>query len=338
MPTRCRPCPSLTPLGVRRVALALLTAMGLSTASSASWAEPAADEAAAAAAAAAAARAAGSTCDRTTDLADDACEQAARADLFLALGVCANTAAPAARQRCVEQARQALPEEQGLCEAQERSRRKVCQALGQAPYDPVIRPGDFVREITNPYLPLRPGTEFVYRSGKNDVTAVIVLHRTKQILGVRCVVVRDTVRVGGEIEEDTFDYYAQDRAGNVWYFGEDTAEFAGGVPVSTEGAWIAGVEGAKPGIVMPARPAIGVTYRQEFALGEAEDLARVQSLRERVAVPFGTFRDVLQTFDFTPLDPQAREHKFYAPGVGLVLAVNLETGEREELISVRRSR
>jgi hypothetical protein len=313
-------------------ALALMTAVGLVAAPSWSWAAepPAPDETAAAVE-----RGDGGACDRTTDLASDACDQEAREDFFLALGICVNTADAAQRRRCVQRARRALPVANAACEAQERARARVCQALGQARYDPVIRPADFVAEITNPYLPLRPGTELVYRSG-DETTTVKVLRRTKRILGVRCVVVRDTVRVDGELEEDTFDYFAQDRAGNVWYFGEDTAEYAGGVPVSTDGAWIAGADGARPGIVMPARPTPGITYRQEFALDEAEDLGRVLSLGERVTVPYGTFRHVLKTFEFTPLDPEARENKFYAPGIGMILAVNLETGEREALVSVRR--
>lgn len=165
-----------------------------------------------------------------------------------------------------------------------------------------------------------------------------VTHRTVTILGVRCVVVRDTAVEDGEVQEDTEDYYAQDRAGNVWYFGEATAAFEGGVPVSNAGAWIAGVAGAKPGIIMPAMPRPGLTYRQEFALGAAEDVGRVEALGQGVRVPFGRFSNALQTFEFTPLEPEVKENKFYVPGVGQVLAVDLETGAREELVSIKRGR
>jgi hypothetical protein len=274
-------------------------------------------------------------CDQATKAATAACARQAQADNFLALGICANLKDAAQREKCIGQAESELKSAQGECKDQEEARQKVCQTLGQAPYDPAIRPSDFVGAITNPYFPLKPGTVFVYQ-GKDVTDTVTVLPRTVTILGVRCVVVRDTNVVNGAIEEDTFDYYAQDKLGNVWYFGEASAEYANGVPVSTEGSWLAGVDGAKPGIIMPATPRPGATYRQEFALGEAEDLARVESLGERVQVPYGTFTNALKTFEVTPLEPDAKENKYYAPGVGQVLVVDLETGAREELVSVKR--
>ena len=230
-----------------------------------------------------------------------------RADYFAALGVCANTGPGGNLDQCLSEADSARDEAKLECAAQEQARNQVCAALGQPAYDPQIGPADFVRGITNPYFPLQPGTVFTCR-GEDVVDTVEVLKRTVVVQGVRCVVVRDTNIVDGALEEDTFDYYAQDRAGNVWYFGEASTDYEGGAATSTEGSWPAGVGGAKPGIVMPAKPLLGSTYRQEFALGDAEDLARVESQGVRVHLPGKRIGKALQTFDFTPLEPGAREH------------------------------
>ena len=120
----------------------------------------------------------------------------------------------------------------------------------------------------------------------------------------------------GNLTEKTFDYYAQDKKGNVWYFGEDTKEYENGKVVSTKGSWEAGVDGAKPGFIMQADPKVGETYRQEYYEGEAEDMAKVLSLSESVTVPYGSFDQVLVTKEWTPLEPGLVEHKYYAPGVG----------------------
>ena len=139
-------------------------------------------------------------------------------------------------------------------------------------------------------------------------------HNTKVILGVTCIEVHDTVMVDGELTEDTLDWFAQDSAGNVWYFGENSKELEDGLVVSLEGSWMAGVDGAKPGIVMKASPAVGDFYRQEFSLENAEDLAEVVSLNESVTVPAGTFNNCLETEETSPLEPDALEHKFYSAG------------------------
>src|SRR5262249_40908562 len=140
-----------------------------------------------------------------------------------------------------------------------------------------------------------------------------VTQRTKLIMGVKCTEILDRVYVDGALEEDTLDWFAQDTAGNVWYFGEDTKELdpAGNV-ISTEGSWQAGVQGALPGIVMEAEPSVGDTYNQELAPGVAEDMATVLALNKTVKVPFGTFRDCLETKEFTPLEPGQFEDKYYA--------------------------
>jgi hypothetical protein len=272
-------------------------------------------------------------CDRAAVAAAWACERRAQADYFRAFGLCANTGDAARWDACVRTADQDLGSARGACKGEKWARAEACRALGQAPYDPPIRPSDFVGEVTHPYLPLRPGTVFVHE-GERVVSTVTVLDKTVTILGVRCVVVRDTEVVDGELAEDEFDYYAQDQAGNVWYFGEVSLRFDGGAVVSTERSWVAGVGGAKPGIVMPASPEPGATYRQEFAPGRAEDMARVESLGQ----PQGAFSNVLMMFVFTPLEPDDRERKYYAPGVGQVLAVDLRTGERERLVRVERVR
>jgi hypothetical protein len=205
-------------------------------------------------------------------------------------------------------------------------------------------PGDFTTRIDNPYLPMRPGSRWVYRETDTDGTVqrvvVRVTGRTRLIAnGVRARVVRDTVTERGRLVEDTFDWYAQDRAGNVWYLGEDTTEYEDGEPVSKAGSWEAGVDGARAGIVMLARPRPGREYRQEFYEGEAEDRARVLSLDDQAEVPAGHYTRVLTTKDWNPLEPDVLEYKLYARGVGLVLAVHVSGGsEREELLSYRKGR
>ena len=187
-----------------------------------------------------------------------------------------------------------------------------------------IAPADFVVAIDNPYWSLAPGTTFIYEGHTEDGTERIevnVTDETKVILGVTCTVVRDRVWVDDELVEDTFDWYAQDREGNVWYFGKDSKEISDGQVVSTEGSWEAGINGAIPGIVMKDHPEVGEAYRQEFAEGEAEDMAHVLSLNESVTVPFGSFDNSLQTLEWTPLEPDVVAQKFYAPGVGVILEV-----------------
>jgi hypothetical protein len=203
-------------------------------------------------------------------------------------------------------------------------------------------PGDSSTQIDNPYLPMKPGSRWVYRETDVDGTrqrvVVTVTDRTKLIAnGVTARVVRDTVRENGELVEDTFDWFAQDRKGNVWYLGEDTKEYENGKVVSTAGSWEAGVDGARAGVVMPAKPRVGMQYRQELYRGHAEDKARVLSLDDQAEVPAGHFRRTLMTKDWNPLEPKVLEYKLYARGVGLVLAVGVSGGGgREELIRYER--
>lgn len=200
-----------------------------------------------------------------------------------------------------------------------------------------LDPADFTGPVDNPYWPMAPGSRWVYTETDPDGTELVVevnvTDETKTILGIDAVVVHDVVTENGEVKEDTLDWYAQDDDGNVWYLGEDTKEYEGGEVVSTEGSWEAGVDGAQPGIIMPAHPVVGLAYRQEYYEGVAEDAAEVLSLDEHVEVPYGTFDDVLMTKDYTPLEPDLVEHKFYAQGVGPVLTEIVSGGTgREELV------
>lgn len=198
-------------------------------------------------------------------------------------------------------------------------------------YDPMIDAADFDGgPIDNPYLPLIPGTTFHYLS-ETETNDVIVTQQTKQILGITATVVHDQVFLDGELIEDTFDWFAQDNEGNIWYLGEDSRELENGQVVSTEGSWEAGVDGAKPGIIMQANPQIGQRYYVEFYIGHAEDEAIVVSLNASAVVPFGEFAGCLETDEFTRLEPGAGEHKFYCPGIGLVLEAASD-GERNELV------
>lgn len=200
-----------------------------------------------------------------------------------------------------------------------------------------LDPADFVSQIDNEYWPMAPGTEWRYREsdprGNAVKVRVVVTDRTRQIQGIDATVVHDIVSDRGELIENTFDWYAQDVCGNVWYMGEKTKEYENGQVVNTEGSWEAGVDGAYAGVVMPADPQVGLAYRQEYYAGEAEDAAEVLSLVEKAQVPFDRFDDVLLTKDFTPLHPKILEYKMYAPGVGPVLVVGVSGGsDREELM------
>jgi hypothetical protein len=207
------------------------------------------------------------------------------------------------------------------------------------PYRPRIIPARFTTEIDNPYLPLAPGTSYFFEgvsAGLQETDTVTVTHQTKEIIGVRCVVVRDEVRTSGQLTELTFDWYAQDRDGNVWYFGEDSHDYSGGSAVSAAGSWEAGVDGAQPGIVMPGSPVRGQAYRQEYRRGEAEDMAQVLRLNDAARVPFGSFHSVVVTKDWSPLEPGVVEQKYYARDVGLVLESLVQGGEDvSRLVKVR---
>lgn len=203
-------------------------------------------------------------------------------------------------------------------------------------YRPALDPATVADRIDNPYLPLEPGARWVYQGTSSDGeerTEVTVLDERRRVMGIDAVVVRDTVSVAGEVIEDTRDWFTQDADGNVWYLGEDTAEYEGGRVVSTEGSWEAGVDGALPGVVMWAEPRPGQAYRQEYWPDHAEDLAEVLSVGQRTTVAGQGYEDVVVIREWNPLEPDVVEQKSYAPGVGSVLE-EMTTGgdERVELV------
>jgi hypothetical protein len=220
----------------------------------------------------------------------------------------------------------------------------ACVAVAAPPgrTAPPSRPPDssFTPRVDNPWFPLRPGSRYVYRGvkdGRPSRDVVTVAHRTATIDGVPCAVVEDRLYVSGRLAERTTDWYTQDRLGNVWYFGEDTAELdAGGKVTSTEGSWRAGSDGARPGIFMPAHPRVGQAGQQEYYKGQAEDRYRVIALFRKVVG--GSTGGALLTEETTPLEPGVVDHKLYVRGIGTVLEQTEKGGdERNELVTLTRS-
>ena len=198
-----------------------------------------------------------------------------------------------------------------------------------------IDPANFVSVIDNPYFSLPVGTTFVLESPDgSEVNTIEVTGKTKTIMGVTCTVVLDTVYVDGRVAEKTFDYFAQDNTGTVWYFGEASREFdEEGGHVSREGSWLAGVDGAQPGVIMEANPQVGDLYQEEIAPGIAEDSALITSLTGSTSVPYGSFSNLLVTDETTPLEPGFVEHKFYGAGIGLLQEVTND-GEINNLVRI----
>ena len=299
-------------------------------------------------------------CSQTASAAFFACQYEVKDDYWIAKGNCYNS--DKQTRKCFKDAEDAYEEAKEECTAQLEARKDLCDELGEAPYDPIkdLKP-KFVEsdEITgNQYFPLVPGTKWTYKTRESDpgpVTETITVEVTDEIVvieGVECVVVHDVVYEGDEEEEeniieDTYDWYAQDEDGNVWYFGERTlaredCEEPGCEDVYllvNDGSWIAGVEDAKPGIIMFADPSaeVGTVYRQEFFLGDAEDVGEVVSVTASESVPGASCSgNCLQTKDYTPIEPDVFEYKYFAPDVGVILEVAYEngvaTGERVELV------
>jgi hypothetical protein len=277
-------------------------------------------------------------CKATTQAAFHACNQEVQSDKSLALGKCANVPDAAAAATCRDTAASDAKDASGECKDQRDARQAACAKLGPAPYAPPIDPMNFTTTIDNPLFPLVPGTTFVYEGQtanglEHDEFAVT--HNTRAIAGVTCVEVHDVVTTAGVVTEDTRDWFAQDLAGNVWYFGELSEQLESGMIVGLEGSWQSGVDGASPGIVMEAHPAVGDFYRQEFLLKDAEDLAEVSAVDETVVLSDNTtYPHCLKTTETAPIEPDALENKFYAPNVGNVLVIDVTAGERSDLIKI----
>jgi len=214
---------------------------------------------------------------------------------------------------------------------------QASEPTAESVYSVDLAPDDFVRAVDNPYFPLTPGATYVYEATTGEGlehTEIEILSDTRQVMGIIATVIRDTVTLNGQLIEDTYDWYAQDTSGNVWYLGEDVSNYENGQFAGKAGSWEAGVDGALPGIIMLGDPSshLGETYRQEYYQGHAEDMADLVGGNETLTVPYGSFTDVVKTLDYTPLEPDAKEEKYYAGGIGLIKTVDLTTGEEDLLL------
>lgn len=288
-------------------------------------------------------------CNQTAELASKACGAEVRDDFLIAKAKCINISDPDEQGECLSEARVERRETKGLCKDQEDAREDVCDLLEEDRYDPDFDPANFVDpdEIgtsvePHPFLALVPGTQWKYADSEGETIVVTVTDEIKLVDGVLCRVVQDVVtsEEGFQIE-DTDDWFAQDLEGNIWYCGEEVKDFEvfeGDEPVKEElvaidGSFKAGRDGAQPGILLPANPQVGDAYRQEFDLGNAEDTVEVISITGTESAPGGSCDgDCFVTRDFSALDPGPEENKYYAPGIGLIVEINLEDGARNELV------
>ena len=271
-------------------------------------------------------------------------------DVFESTAICQDIADDGDRADCMVDVEVDKAETEGECDDVFDARLQLCADLNDAAHEPMYGPtfaANFVNPLdiggvvpANPWFPLVTGNRWVYEGG-DETIEVVVTDETKLIDGITCVVVIDTVSENGAALEITGDWYAQDLAGNVWYCGEISRNyevFGGDMPavpelVDIEGSWKAGRDGAEPGILLPFAPIVGETIRQEIDYGEAEDAITVESLTETENTPGGSCAgDCLMTSDYTPLEPDVSENKFYAPGIGMIAEVDPETGERVELM------
>jgi hypothetical protein len=287
-------------------------------------------------------------CSASARLLRFACAADLRDDFFTATAQCIDAATP--DDACHDAAEVALDEGRDECDEVFSARMELCEALDDETHEPDFGI-DFVANFVdptqigagvapNPYFPLVAGNRWVYADEEETIT-VEVTDETKLIDGIRCVTVTDIVTEDGVLIEDTDDWYAQDVNGNVWYCGEIAQNFElfdGDMPetaelVDLEGSWKHGRDGAKAGLLLPATPNVGDVIRQEVKFTDAEDVVEILSVTASETAPGGSCSgNCLQTLDFTPLEPDAEEHKYYAPGIGLIVEVKPETGERLELM------
>ncbi len=288
-------------------------------------------------------------CSETATAAHKACRFEADDDYWVAVANCQNDSEPGARKDCIAEARAERDENRALCGEQRDARLELCGALGGGAYDPDFGPFVDPRAIgasvpVNPWFPLVVGNRWTWReAGGGEEVVVQVLDKTKAIEDATCIVVNDVVSEDGKIIENTDDWFAQREGapGDVVYCGESVRDFEytdGDDPMEAElveidGSFKWGRDDAKPGIRVHGMPVVGQVYRQEFALGEAEDAAEVVSLTADESVPAVDCAGAcLETRDFSPLEPGMSERKYYAAGIGPILEVNEETGKRVELV------
>ena len=199
----------------------------------------------------------------------------------------------------------------------------VAGSAGTSGYEPVLSASNFVSVINNQYYPLPVGRVWVYKGvkdGQTQIDTVKVLARTKLVAeGIRARVVSDVAKHNSKVLEKTFDWYAQDKQGNVWYLGEDTTAYLPNGTLDKSGSWQAGVDDAEPGLIMEAHPKVPDAYRQEYLAGQAEDTAWIVGGTNSITVPYGTVRHVLTSLEATRIEPGLYDKKVYAPGIGIVL-------------------
>ena len=277
-------------------------------------------------------------CSSTTSAQLLSCRADVRNSYFELQADCFNYSDPEDQQECFEEAEEERTGGFEECGDIEEAHENLCSIFGEGAYDPDMEDIAFltVAEIAtspNPFLPLIPGNRWVYE-GEDEIITVTVLDETKEILGIEAIVVQDVAEEEGEVVEDTFDWYAQDEDGNVWYMGELSRNFEDSELADIEGSWEAGVDGAKAGILFRATPVVGETLRQEYRIGEAEDIGHTLAIdaTESTDAGFSCSDNCMQSLEYTPLEPDEEEHKFYLPGTGLMLEVELESGNRVELV------
>ncbi|MGH8528721.1 MAG: hypothetical protein ACRETN_02610 [Nevskiales bacterium] len=305
--------------------------------------------------------AASNFCTRTAGAQFNACRHEATDDFFKAKAICINVSDQTERNTCLSESQTTRTEDQELCDEQRTARLDLCDDLGEARYDPDFDPADFDTNFTNPlnlnpYRPVKIGHQWQYAGGDESIV-IDVLNKTKLIEGVTCVVVRDVVTKDGELIEDTNDWFAQAKSGDVHYCGEEVKDyesFDGDNPkepelVSTDGTFKVGRDGDKPGILFLGLPTVGAVYRQEFSAGNAEDAARVlsttyshganpqldQFVPKALADRFCLANNCVVTSEFSPLspDPESDERKYFAPGIGLFFSVHEITGDAVQLVN-----
>ncbi len=297
-------------------------------------------------------------CSQTARSLFDACKTEVKAEAFKKTAICLNISNPQQRRECFDEIENVREESMQLCREQRSGRLEACKSLGEARYDPDINPAFFDSDFTNltkpnPYFPLRIGNQWEYRGG-NEVNKLEVLNQTKLIAGVRCVVVRDQVFKNGDLAENTDDWFAQAKDGNVWYFGEEVKDyqsFSGDTPrnpelVSIDGSFKWGHEGDKGGLFFFFSPKVGDAYLEEFSLANAEDVTIILSSTYRfgsnaeldqlvprpLAERFCAAGDCVVTKNFSLLEPGIFARKYYARGIGVFLEVKPETATAVQIV------